>query len=94
MCWLHDSSVGGHAEILDTYQRTKKLFYMPKMKEEISSHVKSCDTCQLNKYENSLPSGLLDPIPISNGAWQTITMDFIVGLPKSENMDVIIGGYR
>jgi Reverse transcriptase (RNA-dependent DNA polymerase)/RNase H-like domain found in reverse transcriptase/Integrase zinc binding domain len=68
MNWMHDSSVGGHAGILGTYQRTKKMFYWPRMKEDVITHVKACDTCQLNKHEHHLPSGLLDPIPIPNGA--------------------------
>jgi Integrase zinc binding domain len=69
MNWMHDSSVRGHAEILGTYQRTKKMFYWPKMKEDVITHVKACNTCQLNKHEHHLPSGLLDSIPIPNGAW-------------------------
>jgi hypothetical protein len=60
------------------------------MKEGIISHVKSCDVCQLNKHENKPSLELLDPIPIPNGAWQIVTMDFIVELSKSENKDVIL----
>jgi Integrase zinc binding domain len=90
MMWMHNSSIGGHSGILGTYQRTKKMFYWPKMKAEIIAHIKSCDICQLNKHELNPPAGLLDPIPIPEGAWQTITMDFITGLPKSEGKEVIM----
>jgi Integrase core domain len=33
---------------------------------------------------------VLEPIPIPNGAWEVIIMDFICGLPKSEGKNVIM----
>lgn len=33
--------------------------------------------------------GLLQQLPIPNGAWQDISMDFITGLPKSEGYTII-----
>lgn len=34
--------------------------------------------------------GLLDPLPVLDMAWSHITMDFIEGLPKSKNKNVIL----
>jgi Integrase zinc binding domain/Integrase core domain len=90
MAWMHDSQVGGHSGVLGTYQRAKKFFYWPKMKEQILAHVKKCDVCQLNKHENKPPPDLLDPITIPEGAWQVITMDFISRLSRSEGKEVIM----
>lgn len=64
---LYDSSIGGHSEILGTYQRVKKLFYWPKLKEDVLQHVQQCDVCQLNKGENVLSPGLLEPILVPEG---------------------------
>jgi RNase H-like domain found in reverse transcriptase/Integrase zinc binding domain len=66
---LHDTSLGGHSGILVTYQRVKKQFYWPKLKEEVMEHVQTCEICQLNKGENILILGLLEPIPVPEEAW-------------------------
>lgn len=81
---IHNSSVGGHSGILGTYQRMKKLFYWPGMKQMVVEVVGHCDICQMNKGEHVASPGLLEPIPIPEGAWELLTMDFIGGLPKSE----------
>jgi Integrase zinc binding domain len=45
MQWMHDSSIGGHSRILGTFQRVKKLFYWPNLKEDVLQHVKACHVC-------------------------------------------------
>jgi Integrase zinc binding domain len=42
---LHDSTIGGHLGILGTYQRVKKLFYWPKLKDDVHKWVQMCDIC-------------------------------------------------
>jgi Integrase zinc binding domain len=39
---LHDTSLGGHSGILGTYQRVKKLFFWPKLREEVITSVQHC----------------------------------------------------
>lgn len=60
------------------------------MKTDVDNFVKQCTICQQAKHENTHPSGLLQPLPIPQGAWQDISMDFIEGLPLSEGFNVIL----
>ena len=55
------------------------------MAADVRRFVRHCDTCQRNKASNSKPSGLLQPLPIpDNDPWQSVSMDFVVHLPRTE----------
>jgi hypothetical protein len=46
-------------------------------------------TCQHNKSGHTLPAGLLQPLPILEQKWESISMDFITGLPKVQGKNCI-----
>ncbi|KAJ1689340.1 hypothetical protein LUZ63_013495 [Rhynchospora breviuscula] len=87
---LHDTSVGGHSGINGTYQKVKKLFYWPHLKQSVHDHVSACQNCQINKPERVPYPGLLQPLPIPDEAWKSVGLDFITGLPISRGKDVIL----
>ncbi|CAM8999660.1 unnamed protein product [Rhodiola kirilowii] len=81
--WLHDSAIGGHSGRDATLYRVKSLFYWPGMSKEVHNYVRNCTICQKNKYDLSAKPGLLQPLPIPDGIWQSVSLDFIEGLPPS-----------
>jgi hypothetical protein len=60
------------------------------MKKGVHTFVAECDVCQCNKGETIKPPGTLQPLLIPPTIWRDISMDFIVGLPKSGNKAVIM----
>lgn len=52
--------------------------------------VQSCTICQQNKAERVNYPGLLYPLPVPSKAWETVTMDFISGLPSSCGYECIL----
>ena len=54
------------------------------MKYDIAAYVARCDICQRVKAELKRPAGLLQPQDIPVWKWEDISMDFIVGLPRSQ----------
>jgi hypothetical protein len=79
----------GHSSYEKTLQRAKRDFYWQGMRKDIKKFFQECDTCQQNKYANTLPAGLLQPLPIPTQIWIDISMDFVEGLPISQGHSVI-----
>lgn len=65
------------------YQDLKQRFWWTKMKIEIAQYVAKCDTCQRVKAVHMRSAGQLHPLPVPSWKWDDISMDFIVGLPKT-----------
>jgi hypothetical protein len=55
------------------------------MKIEIARYVARCDTCRRVKAIHMKTVGPLQSLPIPTWKWEDISMDFIVGLPKTAN---------
>jgi hypothetical protein len=53
------------------------------MRRDIAHYVAYCDTCSRVKIEHQKPAGLLKPLEIPVWKWEDISMDFIVGLPRT-----------
>ena len=80
---LHDSQTAGHLGYQKTVQAVNRGFWWQGITEDIKDYVFSCQKCQEMKSAKQSPPGLLQPLPIPNGKWRDISMDFIVELPKS-----------
>ncbi|XP_020092846.1 uncharacterized protein LOC109713256 [Ananas comosus] len=87
---MHNSALGGHSGIQNTYRRIKQHFYWPGLKKEVEEWVKGCATCAQNKVDGTPHAGLLQPLPIPHQVWEEVSMDFIEALPKSEGKDAIM----
>jgi hypothetical protein len=79
----HDSVIAGHFGFEKTYGHLRSRFFWPTMAKEVQQYIHTCESCQRNKPSNQLPAGLLQPLPIPDRPWQTITMDFVGPLPKT-----------
>ena len=87
---LHSSAVGGHSGQRATYQRVKRMFYWKGLKQQVETFIQQCAVCQHAKHLNTKPAGLLQPLPIPQGVWQDLSLDFVEGLPKSDGFSVIL----
>lgn len=50
----------------------------------------ACNTCKRCKQENVATPGLLQPLAILGQAWESVSMDFVEELPRSEGKDYIL----
>ncbi|PNX73284.1 retrotransposon-related protein, partial [Trifolium pratense] len=79
----HRSGLSIHPGATKMYQDLKKLFWWPGMKKEVAEFVYACLICQKSKVEHQKPSGLLQPMFVPEWKWDSISMDFVSGLPKT-----------
>ena len=80
----HNRQVAGHMGMDKTLEMVDQNFYWPEMAKDIEDYVRSCVDCQKNKALRHKRHGTLHPLELSYAPWDSISMDFITQLPKSE----------
>jgi transposase InsO family protein len=80
---VHLSRYSIHPGSTKMYQDLKQHCWWTKMKIEITRYVTRCDTCRRVKAVHMKTTGPLQSLPIPTWKWEDISMDFIVGLPKT-----------
>jgi len=66
------------------YQDLKQRFWWTRMKREVAKYVSECDIYHRVKASHLKPAGTLQPLSIPEWKWEDISMDFIVGLPRTQ----------
>jgi hypothetical protein len=87
---LHTSPIGAHSSFPATYRRVKQLFAWQGLKKTVLQFVQSCEVCQKAKSERVKYMGFLQPLPVPSGAWQTVSIDFVEGLPMSAGKNCVL----
>ena len=82
----HSSKYSIHPGATKMYRDLKQHFWWSIMKRDIVDFVAKCPNCQQVKYEHQRPGGTLQRMPIPEWKWGRISMDFMVGLPKTLGM--------
>ncbi|MBW0470413.1 hypothetical protein O181_010128 [Austropuccinia psidii MF-1] len=86
----HDSQLTGHPGQEKTLKLIKRDFYWAGMNQLIKYYVSSCKQFSRNKNIHHKKFGLLKPLQIPVGPWNSLSMDFITQLPLSNNFDSIL----
>ncbi|MBW0526298.1 hypothetical protein O181_066013 [Austropuccinia psidii MF-1] len=86
----HDSPLAGHPCQEKTLKLIKRDFYWAGMNQFIKDYVSSCPQCSRNKNIHHKKLGLLKPLQIPSGPWNSLSMDFITQLPLSNSFDSTI----
>ena len=80
---FHAHPLNGHQGVTKTLKRLLQQGYRVSRKE-VEKTVKQCDLCMKTKSQRHKPYGELQPLPVAQRPWDSITMDFITKLPLSE----------
>ena len=80
---LHGGALAGHFGIEKTCSMLKEHYFWPRMSRDVEHFIKRCSTCQLAK-DHIRPQGLYTPLPVPQGPWEDVSLDFITGLPRTQ----------
>ena len=78
----HSGGLTGNFRIDKTLSLVKEKYYWPQMYKDVQKFVKSCGVCQIAKRVSQNTS-LYTPISVPKKPWSDISMDFVLGLPKT-----------
>jgi hypothetical protein len=85
----HDSKAAGHPGRAKTLELVSRQYYWPHQRQYVTRYVDHCDTCKRIKPIKHAPFGLLKPLQPPSRPWDSISMDFITGLPESEGYNTL-----
>ncbi|KAK1595679.1 hypothetical protein QYE76_007996, partial [Lolium multiflorum] len=80
----HGGGLMGHFGRDKTLSMLSTHYYWPKMKRDVERLCNRCTTC-LQAKSTSNPYGLYMPLPIPYAPWSDISMDFVLGLPRTKH---------
>jgi len=81
---LHDSVAAGHPGPQRTLHLVQRWFYWHGMAKYITTYASHCASCQTNKPTSQKTIGPLNPLPIPNEPWESVSMDLLTCLPETE----------
>jgi hypothetical protein len=79
----HGGGLMGHFGVKKTEDILAAHFFRPKMRRDVVHFVARCTTCQKAKSRLN-PHGLYMPLPAPSVPWEDISMDFVLGLPRTK----------
>ncbi|KAA0051909.1 Transposon Ty3-I Gag-Pol polyprotein [Cucumis melo var. makuwa] len=78
----HGGGLMGHFGEFKTYSMLCEHFYWLKMRKDVNKVCKQCFKCK-EAQSKTQPHGLYTPLDVPNEPWVDISMDFVLGLPKT-----------
>jgi len=73
----------GYFVIDKTLEILKRNFFWPHMRKNVQRHCHRFISC-LKAKSKTMPHELYTPVPFASAPWEDISMDFILGLPRTQ----------
>ncbi|XP_044481390.1 uncharacterized protein LOC123207965 [Mangifera indica] len=86
----HEPQWAGHPGVERMVALLKRHYCWPRLEEDVELYVRTCLVCQLDKTERQKQAGLLQPLPIPERPWESVSMDFVSGFPKVDGKGSVL----
>jgi hypothetical protein len=79
----HSGGLAGHFDHDKTFAKLSESYFWPGMQADVKIFVDKCRICQHSKGRKQ-NAGFYQPFPIPDKSWDKISMDFVLGLPRTQ----------
>ena len=79
----HCGGLGGHFRIDKTLDIVKRSYSWPKLGNDVKKLIETCTIFQQARGV-STNQGLYQPLPIPTRLWESISIDFVMGFPRTK----------
>ncbi|KAH0606111.1 uncharacterized protein H6S33_003772, partial [Morchella sextelata] len=86
----HDKPSAGHPGRAKTLELLNREYYWPQMRKYVDQYVRNCNVCARSKAPRNAPYGVLRPMPIPDGPWRDVSVDFVTDLLESDGYNAIL----
>ena len=81
----HDTKLAGHQRILKTLKRIQEKITWKNIKADVEKYIKNCPICAMGKHDRSRKKILHQFLQPPEIIFQKPALNFVIGLPESQN---------
>ena len=82
---VHDTRLAGHQKIFKTLKKIQEKTTWKGIKADVKKYVKNCPTFAMGKHDRTRKEKLHQPLQPPEIPFQKPALDFVTGLPESQN---------
>ena len=79
---LHGGGLARHFGITKTLHALEARYYWPRLRRDVCRLIGRCTTCIIGRMTKQ-NSGQYLPLPVPEYPWQEVSLDFVLGLPRT-----------
>jgi hypothetical protein len=60
-----------------------RITWWPQQFDNVKDFVRACHSCQVKNPANQAPAGILQPLPVPEKYWESVSLDFMISLLRT-----------
>ena len=87
---MHNQRAVGHSNTEKTLNMLRCYYCWPKMRGHVEQYLCNYYVCNQAKSARNAYNDLFQPLSVPEKPWVDLTIDFMIGLPKSQGFNAIL----